>query len=100
MSHSTQLTHDQSEPSYGWIIGGIIAGFVFLLLIVWFSIFFYDITVSQSRDDKDQYYVQSQLSVFNAEEHHELSRLQYQAKYIKLPIELAKKSVILDYTKE
>ena len=99
MSQSTQLTHDQSEPRYGWVIGGIILTFVVLLLIVWGSIFFYDITISQSRDYKDQYYVQSQLSVFDSEQNKELHRLQSRGEYIKLPIELAKKSVILEYSK-
>ena len=99
MSQSTQLTHDQSEPRYGWVIGGIILTFVVLLLIVWGSIFFYDITISQSRDYKDKYYVQSQLSVFDAEQNKELHRLQYRGEHIKLPIELAKKSVILEYSK-
>jgi hypothetical protein len=99
MSHSTQLTHDQSEPHYGWVIGGIILTFVVLLLIVCFSILFYDVTVSHSRDYKDQYYVQSQLSVFDAEQNRELSRLQYRGEPIKLPIELAKKAVILEYSK-
>ena len=99
MSHSTQLTHDQSDPRYGWVIGGIILTFVVLLLIVCFSILFYDVTVSQSRDYKDQYYVQSQLSVFESEQNKELSRLQYRGEHIKLPIELAKKSVILEYSK-
>ena len=99
MSHSTQLTHDQSDPYYGWVIGGIILTFVILLIIIFFSRLFYDSTVSQSRDRKEHYYVRSQLASFNESQTKELNRLQYRKNYVKLPIKLAKKAVILNYSR-
>jgi 5-bromo-4-chloroindolyl phosphate hydrolysis protein len=98
MTKSKLLTHDQSEPQYGLVIGSVILTFVVLLGVIYFSMMFYTSTVSQNQDQKNRDYVRSQLPKFNALQTTELNRLQYRGNYIKLPIELAKKAVILKYS--
>tara|TARA_B100001113_G_C20833917_1_gene502355 strand:- start:14 stop:313 length:300 start_codon:yes stop_codon:yes gene_type:complete len=99
MSNSKQLTHDQSEPKYNFVIISIILTFVALVGIVCFSIIFYSISLSQDQDRKDRDYIYSSFLDFQKVETEELNRLGRENGKIKLPIELAKERVIIEYAR-
>ena len=99
MSKSNQLTHDQSEPKYGFVVISVILTFIVLIMIVAFSMIFYSISLSQDQDRKDRDYITSSFLDFHNAQEIELNRLEAEKNYIKLPIDLAKKAVLLDYSR-
>lgn len=97
MSHSNQITHDQSEPNSRVILTSVVVMFIFLLVVIWGSLIFYFATTSEERDTKVETYVMPSYSKFKDIEIQELDRLGYVKGHFKLPINLAKELMIKKY---
>jgi hypothetical protein len=93
------ITHDQSNPKYGFVIFSVILTFVGLLAIVYFSTFYYAITISEDQTIKDAQYQSRYYNDFKEKEQIELDRLENESSYVKLPIDIAKKAVLLNYNR-
>ena len=93
------ITHDQSNPKYGFVIMSVILTFVALLALVYFSSVYYAITISEDQTSKDSQYQSRYYQDFKDNEQIELDRLGQEAGYVKIPIDIAKKAVLRDYNR-
>ena len=99
MSSSNSLTHDQTEPKTGLVVINLVVTFVILIVLVILSFIFYSGSISKIQDQHDDRYVSTGYAKFNDDQQVELNQLQYREGYIKLPIDLAKQSIIVRYSK-